>query len=244
METFFILSFCLMPARSVVVVWKRDSTDDGLLFLPWNFSPSLLLCPVECMTVPFFGVRRGPDTIYLMLVTQHSGTVCPARLLYYFQCLPSAAPDPSIFSFYLLSFSPCLFFLVLREKKIYSIPFFWVKGIHCFQPRAYAAPLCSLSSCKNAFPTNVVHFSSTLFLFFFFFFRGVSERVVTRPDDWVASATGTSAFHLMDASRGEVGDDLPPLWRASKPIETGPLATAAVAASPRRSNTAGQQLQC
>ncbi len=145
METFFILSFCA-PARAIRCCrLKRDSTDDGLLFLPWN-TPSLSLqvslCPVECMTVPFFGVRRGPDTIYLMLVTQHSGTVCPARLLYYFNVyrLLHRTP-PSFFFIFSLSLSLSFFFLLLKRKENLFDSFFWVKGIHCFQPRAYA-PLC------------------------------------------------------------------------------------------------------
>ena len=162
----------------------------------WRFVilslPSSLSCRVYDSALFWsWGSDRGPDTIYLMLVTHTQWDGLSGKTFILFQCLPSGAPGP-------LSFS-CVF-----KKKIWefiSLLFLGEGNSLLRAPFLYAIMYHHVQS----FPTNVVHFSSTLFLLFFL--RGVSGRVVTWLIGW--------RLNLMDASRGW-NITCCPLWRPPK----------------------------
>ena len=163
----------------------------------WRFVilslPSSLSCRVYDSALFWsWGSDRGPDTIYLMLVTHtHSGTVCPARLLYYFNVYRLV--------------HRALYLSLVSSKKIWefiSLLFLGEGNSLLRAPFLYAIMYHHVKS----FPTNVVHFSSTLFLLFFLL-RGVSGRVVTWLIGW--------RLNLMDASRGW-NITCCPLWRPPK----------------------------
>ena len=101
----------------------------------WRFVilslPSSLSCRVYDSALFWsWGSDRGPDTIYLMLVTHTQWDGLSGKTFILFQCLPSGAPGP-------LSFS-CVF---KKNMGIYFPSLFWARGIHCFEPHSYT-PLC------------------------------------------------------------------------------------------------------
>ena len=125
-----------------------------------------------------WGSDRGPDTIYLMLVTHTQWDGLSGKTFILFQCLPSGAPGP-------LSFS-CVF---KKNMGIYFPSLFGRGEFIASSPiliRHYVSSCKKLSDQCRAFFIN--SFSSFLLL------RGVSGRVVTWLIGW--------RLNLMDASRG------------------------------------------